>query len=304
MQKPSLELYAAARNKQGAPLSHLASDQILREVKKGDRVAITTGAGHCETLPNGETDGPLGAAAIARILSYGLGAVPIIVSESEYLGPIAASCEALGLRRDDGQRYLTEAFPRGAEDGKRKAASIVQTHSPSLVITIERLGPNSKGFIHSLGGLDWGEHHARLEHLILEAQSSKIPTLGVGDGGNELGCGLIVDDVRKFAWYGAKCKCPCGGGVATVISTDVLVTGATSNWGSYAIEAALAARLGDSSLMHDASMEEAILCACVVAGGRDGPTGTATLAVDGSGIELQQNYVRTLTFLVKGFLET
>jgi hypothetical protein len=207
------------------------------------------------------------------------------------------------FKHDWTKRVRQEAFPHGTEDGKRKAKNIIRTHSPCLVITIERLGPNSKGVIHSLGGLDWGKYHARLEYLILEARSSKIPTLGVGDGGNELECGLIVDDVRRFALYGSKCKCPCGAGIATVIATDVLATGATSNWGSYAIEAALASKLGDSNLMHNASMEEEMLSACVAAGARDGLTRTPTLAVDGGGIELQQNQVRVLTYLVRGFLE-
>ena len=44
--------------------------------------------------------------------------------------------------------------------------------------------------------------------------------------GNEIGFGLILDDVLKISPWGAKCQCPCGMGVATVTATDVLVVGA------------------------------------------------------------------------------
>lgn len=301
MQKPSIQLYEAARKKQGAPLSKLAADLLAKTVKRGDHVVITTGAGHAESLPHGETDGPPGAAAVARALSLGFGAIPVLVSEEEYLPPITASCEALGMGTEGGSEFLSEKFPHGEAEGKAAAKELVKKYNPAVTVTIERLGPNSKGFIHSLGGLEWGAFHARLEHLVLESTAAKVPTIGVGDGGNELGCGLILEDVRRFAWYGAKCKCPCGDGVATVVATDVLVTGATSNWGSYSIEAALAAKLGREELMHDDDMEESMLEGCVAAGGRDGPTGTPTLAVDGSALDVQQNLVRTLTYLVRNF---
>jgi hypothetical protein len=71
-------LYDAARAAQGdVPLTFLAADGLRRAINRGDHVLVVTGAGSAPWLPKGETDGPPGAAAIARALETGLGAKPI-----------------------------------------------------------------------------------------------------------------------------------------------------------------------------------------------------------------------------------
>lgn len=42
--------------------------------------------------------------------------------------------------------------------------------------------------------------------------------------------------------FGNEGSCKCGGGIGAVVPADVLVTAACSNWGCYAIVAAMAAR--------------------------------------------------------------
>jgi hypothetical protein len=56
-----------------------------------------TGAGYEPTMPKGESDGPPGAASLARILYRGLGAIPVFVNEECHADPIIASSEAAGL---------------------------------------------------------------------------------------------------------------------------------------------------------------------------------------------------------------
>src|SRR3982074_3274850 len=59
-------LYEAARKKQKKPLTWLAAKLLKDKVKAGQHVFVITGAGTPPGLPAGETDGPPGAAAIAR----------------------------------------------------------------------------------------------------------------------------------------------------------------------------------------------------------------------------------------------
>src|SRR5688500_4700269 len=78
-------LYEAARRYAGKPMSYLAATGLIERVKPNDRVFIVCGSGTAPFLPYGETDGPLGGAAVARAVELGLGAKPIIISEAHMM---------------------------------------------------------------------------------------------------------------------------------------------------------------------------------------------------------------------------
>jgi hypothetical protein len=86
-----------------------------------------------------------------------------------------------------------------------------------------------------------------------------IPVVAVGDGGNEIGMGLVAEAVQVSIPHGAPGDCPCGGGIGAVSGADVLVTAAVSNWGCTAICAAMALRVGDARLIHTPAMEARLL---------------------------------------------
>ena len=111
-----------------------------------------------------------------------------------------------------------------------------------MVISIEKLGPNPQGIAHTSTGTPTASDRARAECLFDEAARRGIPSLGIGDNGNELGFGLIADAVAKYK--------PNGERLCTRVKTDVLVPANTSNWGAYAVEAALAALVGRPEIMH------------------------------------------------------
>jgi hypothetical protein len=46
-------------------------------------------------------------------------------------------------------------------------------------------------------------------HLAEAAKARGIVTIGVGDGSNEIGNGLIYDAARQIQPYGLKCQCDC-----------------------------------------------------------------------------------------------
>jgi hypothetical protein len=303
LQKITLELYKAARRTQGEPLTLLAARRIVASVKEGDKVVILSGNGHPSSLPAGETDGPVGAAALARALVLGVGAVPVIVSEKEYLRPIVEPCKVAGLVFD-GKNAAAEEFPLNESQAQVSAERILRSHEPTIVIAIEKLGSNAKGVRHNMKGEEKNSSNARADYLIEGAKDRKIPTIGIGDGGNELGLGMIYNDVRRIVKTGAKCVCPCGDGIATATASDVLAIGAASNWGAYGIEAVLSLLTSKRGVMHDSVLEANMLAACVGAGGRDGPSGKRILSVDGSDVHVQRNVVQSLGTLVENAIRS
>ncbi|MBI4277618.1 MAG: DUF4392 domain-containing protein [Armatimonadetes bacterium] len=125
-----------------------------------------------------------------------------------------------------------------------------------------------------------------------------MPTVGIGDGGNEYGCGLIYEDVRAITGHGARCQCPCGDGMANAVATDVLVIGAVSNWGAYGTCAMLARLLDNPDLVHDPETEYRMLDANVRAGAADGMSALPSMSVDGISVQVNQGLVRQLREMV------
>src|SRR5262245_53028802 len=99
-------LYAAARARQGRPLTLLAAERLLERVGQGDVVLIATGL---PTFPwfLGEQDGPVGAATLARALRLRLAARPMIVTEARHVEMCRAPLRGAGL------------YPRGIEEALR-----------------------------------------------------------------------------------------------------------------------------------------------------------------------------------------
>lgn len=297
-------LYRAARDLYGEPLSTLAARRLSESVHEGDTVIVTTGAGHPVFLPWGETDGPLGAAALARILRETLGAVPLLLTEAQCVENLAATCLAAGMGRRD---YVTarkvpfscaiEAFPADAS-AHAVASEVLDRCRPAAVIACEKLGPNEVGVAHTSTGLPAGDDRGRLEHLFDEAAARGILTIGIGDNGNEIGMGAIREAVWEHKPYGRECRCPCGQGLATRVATDVIVVAGTSNWGAYGIEGALAALVGKPDVIHDVRTEARMLEACVDTGGVDGSTGRHWLQVDGTPADVQSSIMSLIRTIV------
>ncbi|RLC36453.1 MAG: hypothetical protein DRH33_06980 [Candidatus Nealsonbacteria bacterium] len=72
-------------------------------------------------------------------------------------------------------------------------------YQPSAIVVVERIGANSKGVYHSMCGFEVNAaDFAFLDDLIELARKQHIFTVGIGDNGNELGCGIILDEVQKI----------------------------------------------------------------------------------------------------------
>ena len=120
-----VRLYEICRRYHGEPLSTLAARRLAEVVGEGDAVLIVTGFGLPPNLPCGETDGPPGAAVLARALAKGLGAHAVLVTEQAHLAPVSATGNLLGKTLDGRGSITVESFPVGID---RKSTRLNSSH--------------------------------------------------------------------------------------------------------------------------------------------------------------------------------
>lgn len=303
-------LFGAARQHHGKPLSWLAATSLKERVAKGRHVFVVTGAGYPPGLPKGETDGPMGAAAVARAVDLALGGKPILLSEDRHLPAVIKSTEAAGIACLDEKIFarrggvaLALPFPLGPDTGRAAAKELIERWNPAAIVFVEKVGPNEKGLFHSINGTMRPLEHMANAHLLAErAKENGILTIGIGDGGNEIGCGVINAAVREVQPYGQRCQCPCGGGIGTVTETDILIFASISNWGAYGLAAALAAQAGRVDVMQDEATERRMLDACLAGGAMDGAYARLVPYVDGTSADVQASLVTMLRQIVTNAL--
>jgi hypothetical protein len=298
-------LYDAARVYSGGkPLTLDMAQALVDRVKPGDPVFILTGAGGPPVLPKAEVDGLLGAAALARALHFALGAVPYILTEERAAEPTRAACWGAGLnfrREDEAETDHQVTFipmPEDDEACKAQATTLLDGIKPAVLVAIEKLSPNRSGVIHGATGLDYTAVHANPRYLFDGAQERDTLTAGIGDGGNEVGFGVVEDAVREIMPAGANCLCPCGNGSAASLATDKFLVAAISNWGGYSVAAMVCFLKGDLAPLIDADDLERMLRDVINAGAFDGSSGRPTLGDDGVLLRGQRAFIDMLRSIV------
>src|SRR5262249_45447831 len=244
-------------------------------------------------------------------IEFGLGAKPVLISEARNMPAVVKSTEAAGVAVVDEALFkqrrscaLAIDYPLGEEAGRKAAGELCDKFHPAAMIFIEKAGPNTKGIYHSIKGTPRPHDQiASAYHLAEYAKAHGIPTIGVGDGGNEIGCGLIKEEVRELQPYGKDCGCPCHGGIGTVTECDILVFAAVSNWGAYGIAAALAGHLGNREGLHDWATELRVVHARVAGGAMDGAYSRLIPYVDGTSDKVQASLITLLHQIVENGLK-
>jgi hypothetical protein len=300
---PSRRLAAAIRPPRGG-LCAVAARALADRLFRGGRVWIVTGLVVPGAIPRGETDGPPGAAVLARALALGLGARVLLLGEAPVCPVVSAALDALAAADRSGPAWRracrTAALPRRP----RAAALWIGRRfrrPPQAVIAVEKLGPNPQGVVHTAGGQDVTAAQACTAMVFAAARGRGALRVGVGDRGNEVGFGQAVARLAAAGAIGV-CACPCRSTIGCTVESDAPVPAATSNWGAYGVAAALAVLRRDPHLIHDPAAEAAMLSACVRAGAVDGITRRAAPTVDGLALALQVAVVRRLRRLVRSAL--
>lgn len=123
---------------------------------------------------------------------------------------------------------------------RRLRRSLEQAETPiTHLVAIERCALGADGRPHREHGWDISGDTAPLDYLF-EDDGWKAPwkTIGIGDGGNEIGMGVLPADI-------VEADIPNGHLIAAKTGADFLVVSGVANWGAYALLAALAAARPD-----------------------------------------------------------
>ncbi len=179
--------------------------------------------------PAGETDGPLGALYLARALAP-IGVKVHLITDDFCVKAFEAGLSATGLANQVGISTI-DAW---------------QNQNLTHLIALERAGPN-----HTLDSIDEQSRElfgqcvapedrdqcftmrgknvtARMGEAHRLFEETNAVTIGIGDGGNEVGMGRIP-------WEIIRRNVPGGEKVACRIATDLLIVCGVSNWGAYAL---------------------------------------------------------------------
>ncbi|WP_024927668.1 MULTISPECIES: DUF4392 domain-containing protein [unclassified Mesorhizobium] len=286
------KIYDALQKRQPGPACMKAASLICERVRQvHGPVVIATGFPEGAGVP--ETDGPVGAALLARALFLGLGVETVIVTDDDWVEMMVGTCRGAGLAPlpfpVDGVirpvDFIRPVYVRSVPKDDTGCTSItdalLDVTKPSLVISIERPGRNDQGFYHGLGGRPLDGLVADLDQFFLRAKAQGIPFIAIGDGGNELGMGVIAEDLRTFSPKAKDSGHPGRGGVAAATAADHLIVSNVSNWGATGLIAALSALLEKPSVFHEGELERRCIEQCVSFGGVDGMFMGPEPAVDG-----------------------
>lgn len=300
------KLYDALQTRQTGPCCMGAAERLVETTRAnpGAPVLIATGFPEGGGVP--ETDGPVGAALLARALFLGLGVISVIVIDEDWEEMMTATCRGAGLAprplpasgKADFIEFLRPTYiqtvAKGSASSRRTCDELLDLTRPSLLLSIERPGCNANGLYHGLGGRPLDGMVADLDYLFLQAKARGTLTLGIGDGGNELGMGVIAEDLPKFSPKAVDCGIPGRGGVGATTAADWLVVSNVSNWGATGIVAALSALLQNPVVFHEPELETRATEACVANGGVDGMFMGPEPANDGIVIREWEGMVRSL----------
>lgn len=248
---------------------HLRPGYILRAARLINQcrgtVLIGTGFPVLDTF---ETDGPVGAIALYQLLTQ-LGAKPVIVCGDPLYSALKADYQCYQITVN---QY--EALPAIA------SAALAELQ-PQLVISIERPGFNAQQRYANMRGEDISARCASFDYFLTQAP---CPTIGIGDGGNEIGMGNLLQAVSALNITPAVTEC------------DELIVADVSNWAAWGLAAMVSILRGENLLAGANPL--AILQYLSAKGSVDGVTRLNTLTEDGLVNTEGQQLINDLGFLI------
>ena len=218
-----------------------------------------------------ETDGPPGAIAIGDALSS-IGYEVVYVTD-KYTAPL--------LQTLRGSQSRVVDFPiTTPEESKAFAKQLLDELTPSVLVAIERCGLTEDGIFRNWRGKNISEFNAKIDYLF----DGHPNTVGIGDGGNEIGMGNLASIIPTVP---SLVKFPC------ITTTTKLVVTSVSNWGGYGLVAALSRQKGNN-LLPSIEAERELVKRNVELGAVDGITTERVNKVDGFTLEENSRTVAAL----------
>ena len=268
----------AMRDPGGRGLARRAPRGVLGpaafELLSSRRVAIVTG--FCVRAAGiGETDGPPGALSLGRALRI-LGKKTVLLTDRYSLPLLKAGAKRLGIP------FRALELPVKQTETDAVLERFVSAFKPTHVLALERPGSAPDGHRYSMRAEILDDVAPAADRLFGPQPGLGWVTLAVGDGGNELGMGSLRDSLMD--------EVPQGRLIFCASPADHTLACGISNWGGYALAAALSL-LSGALLLRTPQEERDLLSALVEAGAVDGCTRRRALSVDGLSWE---EYERTL----------
>lgn len=231
------------------------------------------------TPPALETDGWLGAAFLARaLLTEQLSMLPIAL----FVDPEGRTLSRRLMDQFGPGMVLAAEIPppsRYATDYRQGVDLLRPLPRITHLVSLERAGRGTDGCYRNMRGKDISPQTLPADRLFeaFQATDPGVCTIGIGDGGNEIGMGKIPHEtiVKNI---------PNGDLIHCRVPTDFLIVAGVSNWGAYALAAGIYALRGVKPPpdLFDPDREHQILEVMVREGPLvDGVTGKQTATVDG-----------------------
>ena len=287
-------LYDGAVKYTGEPLSTHAAKKLDSLLCPGDSVYIVSGF-VLRPWASAETDGIISAMLLVRCLALAYKVRPVLICQEENMPAVKGLSALLGLHLystveamgDMPASMAAVPFTKDAAAAEDAAQEMIKSGLPKALITIEAPGANENGVYHNAVGLDVTPLEAKTDALFRLLKNSGVYTLSIGDLGNEMGMGTIKEHILKNIPYSApgECCCGCGGGLLAATAADDIITATTSDWGCYALMAAIAYLKEDPDVFHDAELQRRAMEVAAERGMVD-MYGWTIPAIDGFGREL------------------
>ncbi|OQR89919.1 hypothetical protein ACHHYP_05944 [Achlya hypogyna] len=261
--------------------------EALSRLPPGSDVAILTGF-PCllDYTPPTETDGLGGACALIHALHV-IGRHRAHILTDEVNAVVLKSCiEAAAVAAT-----VLHSFPPANEWTHATQVKLEALYSTmGAYVAIERAGAAEDGRYYTMRARDMTAIVAPLDQCFAYAKSHGIPTIAIGDGGNELGMGNVS--------AATKAKVRNGETIAAKLGCDHLIVACISDWGAYALCAGLALRHRNSDALLTRETVVAIANAMIAAGARDGILGCQDTFVDGLPLVETLNLVHAMRHCV------
>jgi hypothetical protein len=266
-----------------------------------------------------ETDGPPGALFLARALTplgiqvylaadgtcvkaleVGVRAcdlhdrVPVIelpdeaIDENGYIEWVLAACD----RASAPVTHLL-ALERIGPSHTVRSVQAQKGTTPELLAEFQREVPSTRrDRCQSMRGIDVTDRSSPTQLLFENAAAQDPPTrtIGIGDGGNEIGMG-------KIPWDVIRKNIPSGGPIACRVPVDHLIVAGVSNWGAYALAAGVRMLRGaeHDDALFDPDREQQLLQLMIYAGPLvDGVSAKRETTVDGLAFERTAEVLKAL----------
>lgn len=217
-----------------------------------------------------ETDGPPGALAIGRAVSV-LGYEAIYITDRYAARFLEAELE--------GEAEVIDFPITDSAASQAFADELLLQRPPAVVIAVERCGVTATGQYLNMSGQDLTPYTARTDYLF-----NGSATIGVGDGGNEIGMGAVADVIKETPQLPDE---------PAITRTDEVIICSVSNWGAYGLVAALSS-LAETDLLPSVEAESELITRMTERGAVDGAYLTPMAAVDGFSLEENARVLESL----------